>query len=124
MPLAISSKNAMPKLDLPFHAEPSRRDTIRLHSIVKYDPMAPRATTPITVGPHVVARRPLHGSVHTLYMIMDGPTVVRTSISMPNADDCRTAIVKHHRKVAATLVEQTIARAKRKPRAMRQKEVA
>ncbi|NYH13451.1 hypothetical protein [Paraburkholderia bryophila] len=76
------------------------------------------------VGQHVVARRPLHGSVHTLYMIMDGSTVVHTSISTPNADDCHAAITKHTRRVAAALTEKTIAKAKRKPRALRVKEAA
>ncbi|MFM0647257.1 beta-hexosaminidase [Paraburkholderia bryophila] len=102
----------------------SRKDTIGLRSIVKYDPMAPRATTPIMVGQYVVARRPLHGSVHTLYMILDGSAVAHTSISAPNADDCHTAIAKHKRRIAATLTEKTIAKAKRKPRAMRVKEAA
>lgn len=104
--------------------EPTRRDTIGLRTYVKYDPMAPRATTPMMVGQHVVARRPLHGSVHTLYMIMDGSTVVHTSISTPNADDCHTAITKHQRRTAAALADKTIARAKRKPRALRVKEAA
>lgn len=104
--------------------EPTRRDTIGLRTFVKYDPMAPRATTPMMVGQHVVARRPLHGSVHTLYMIMDGSTAVHTSISTPDADDCRTAIAKHQRRTAAALADKTIAKAKRKPHAMRVKEAA
>jgi hypothetical protein len=76
------------------------------------------------VGKYVVARRPLHGSVHTLYMIMDGSTVVSTSISVPNEWDCETAINKHRRKQAANLTDKTIAKAKRNPRALRIKEAA
>ncbi len=112
-----------PKFKAP--QEPTRRDTIGLHTYVKYDPMAPRATTPVMVGKFVVARRPLHGSVHTLYMIMDGSTVVGTSISYPGEGDCASAIQKHQRRAAASLAEKAIAAAKkRKPRAMRVKEVA
>ncbi|MFM0595353.1 beta-hexosaminidase [Paraburkholderia dilworthii] len=95
-----------------------------MRTFVKYDPMAPRATTPMMVGQHVVARRPLHGSVHTLYMIMDGSPVVHTSISTPNADDCQAAITKHQRRTAAMLADKTIAKAKRKPRALRIREAA
>ncbi|MFM0407474.1 beta-hexosaminidase [Paraburkholderia dipogonis] len=103
--------------------EPTRRDTIGLRSTFHYDPMAPRATTPTMVGKHVVARRPLHGSVHTLYMILDGTAVVGTSISVPNEYDCETAINKHRRKQqAASLADKTIAKAKRKTRALRVKE--
>jgi hypothetical protein len=105
--------------------EPIRRDTIGLRSIVHYDPMAPRATTPVMVGKYVVARRPLAGSVHTLYMILDGIEVVGKSISYPDEDDCAAAVKRNRRKQAESLAEQTIARAKkRKPRAMRVKEVA
>ncbi|WGS50832.1 beta-hexosaminidase [Paraburkholderia sp. D15] len=124
IPLAISSKTAMQKLNVAFSTELSRRDTIRLRSIVKYDPRAPRATTPMMVGRYVVARRPLHGSVHTLYMIMDGSTVAHTSISAPSADDCRSAIAKHERRIAAALTEKTTTEAKRKPRAAHVKEAA
>ena len=74
------------------HAEIARRDTISLRTIVKYDPMAPRLTTPILVGKFVVARKPLADSVHTLYMIMDGRDVVRTQISWPSEPDCEGAI--------------------------------
>ena len=69
-----------------------RRDTIGLRTIVKYDPMAARPTTPILVGKYVVARKPIGDSVHTLYMIMDGRDVVRTQISYPSAADCESAI--------------------------------
>ncbi|MFM0315980.1 beta-hexosaminidase [Paraburkholderia nemoris] len=105
--------------------EPTRRDTIGLRSIVHYDPMAPRASTPVIVGKYAVARRPLAGSVHTLYMILDGVQVVGTSISYPSEDDCASAIKRNQRKKAESLAESTIAKAKkRKPRAMRVKEVA
>ncbi|MFM0736791.1 beta-hexosaminidase [Paraburkholderia xenovorans] len=87
--------------------------------------MAPRATTPVMVGKYVVARRPLAGSVHTLYVILDGTDVVGTSISYPNQDDCAAAIGKHRSKTAESLAAKTIAKAKkRKPRAIRVKEVA
>jgi hypothetical protein len=103
--------------------EPTRRDTIGLRSTFHYDPMAPRATTPMMVGKHVVARRPLAGSVHTLYMIMDGNAVVGTSISVPNWGDCESAIAKH-RLSASAITSQTITKAKRKPPTLRVKEVA
>ncbi|CAE6693168.1 beta-hexosaminidase [Paraburkholderia nemoris] len=112
-----------PRLHAP--QEPTRRDTIGLRSIVHYDPMAPRATTPVMVGKYVVARRPLAGSVHTLYMILDGTDVVGTSISHPNEDDCAAALRKHSRKTAESLAAKTIAKAKkRQPRTVRAKEVA
>jgi len=114
----------MQKHRLQVPPEPTRRDTIGLRTYVKYDPMAPRATTPMMVGKHVVARRPLHGSVHTLYMILDGSAVVGTSISVPNEYDCDAAVNKHRRKQAANLADKTIAKAKRKPRALRVKEAA
>jgi hypothetical protein len=105
--------------------EPTCRDTIGLRSIVHYDPMAPRATTPVMVGKYVVARRPLAGSVHTLYMILDGTQVVGTAISYPTEDDCAAAVKRNHRKQAESLAERAIAKAKkRKPRSMRVKEVA
>lgn len=112
-----------PRLNVP--QEPTRRDTIGLRSIVHYDPMAPRASTPVIVGKYVVARRPLAGSVHTLYMILDGSDVVGTSISHPSEDDCASAIKRNQRKKAESLAESAIAKAKkRKPRAIRVKEVA
>jgi hypothetical protein len=105
--------------------EPTRRDTIGLRSIVHYDPMAHRATTPVMVGKYVISRRPLAGSVHTLYMILDGTAVVGTSISYPSEDDCASAIKRNQRRKAESLTENTIAKAKkRKPRAIRVKEVA
>lgn len=110
-----------------FNADPVPRDrgTIGLHTHVTYDPMAPRPTTPMLVGKHVVARRPLHGSIHTLYMILDGSDVVSTSISVPNEHDCETAINRSRRKSAASMTQTLIAKAKkRKPRALRIREVA
>ncbi|MGF7130501.1 hypothetical protein P3T40_001976 [Paraburkholderia sp. EB58] len=87
--------------------------------------MTPRATTPMLVGKHVVARRPLLGSVHTLYMILDGTDVVGTSISVPSEVDCFDAINKSRRKSAASMAQTAIAEAKkRKPRALRVREVA
>jgi hypothetical protein len=114
----------MSKLSLASHNEPVRHETIGLRTIVKYDPMAPRSTTPMALAEYIVARRPLHGSNHTLYMIMDGSTITQASISMPNADDCRTAIAKHQRKIASALTEKTIAKAKRNRRALRVREAA
>jgi hypothetical protein len=117
----------MAKTPSRFNPDPVLRDrgTIGLHTHATYDPMAPRATTPMLVGKHVVARRPLHGSVHTLYMILDGSDVVGTSISVPNESDCETAINKSRRKSAASMAETAIAKAKkRKPRALRIREAA
>ncbi|MFL9899035.1 beta-hexosaminidase [Paraburkholderia fungorum] len=115
----------MPRLKLNAAPEPTRRDTIGLRSTFHYDPMAPRATTPVMVGQFVVARRPLAGSVHTLYMILDGTDVVGTSISYPNEDDCARTVNKHRRKQqASSLADKAIAKAKRKSRALRVKEAA
>ncbi|CAG4906300.1 beta-hexosaminidase [Paraburkholderia saeva] len=101
-----------PKFKAP--PEPTRRDTIGLRSIVTYDPMAPRPTTPIMVGQYVVARRPLHGSVHTLYMILDGTQIVGTSISYPSEADCASAVNKHRRRLAASMAVDTIEKAKKR----------
>lgn len=112
-----------PRLNAP--QEPTRRETIGLRSIIHYDPMAQRATTPVMVGKYVVARRPLAGSVHTLYMILGGTQVVGTAISYPTEDDCASAVKRNRRKQAESLTERAIAKAKkRKPRAMPAKEVA
>lgn len=105
--------------------EPTRRDTIGLRSVVTYDPMAPRPTTPVMVGQYVVARRPLADSVHTLHMILDGAQVVGTSISYPNEGDCAAAVNKHRRRLAASMAGDTIEKAKqRKQHAARLKEAA
>jgi hypothetical protein len=114
----------MQKLKLQVPPQPARRDTISLHTHAKYNPMAPRATTPMLVGKYVVARRPLQGSVHTLYRILDGADVVHTSISVPNEHDCETAINKSRRMQAASLAVKTNAKANRKQRALRIKEAA
>lgn len=82
----------MQRLTSTSNQEIVRRDTIGLRTIVKYDPMAPRPTTPILVGKYVVARKPIADSVYTLYMIMDGRDVVRAQISYPSEADCEGAI--------------------------------
>ena len=110
------------------HQEIVRRDTIGLRTIVKYDPMAPRPTTPILVGKHVVAQKPLPDSVHTLYMIMDGRDVVRTQISYPSEADCEGAVSAAAN--ARTATARKLAKAKKsskkgwQARPMRVKEVA
>lgn len=116
----------MPRPKLIAPPEPTRRDTIGLHTTVKYDPMAPRATTPILVGTYVVMRRPIPDSVHTQYMIMDGNVIVRTSISYPGEHDCKSAVENHRVRAAASMTGNAIAKAKRKPRSfrVRAKEVA
>jgi hypothetical protein len=77
------------------------------------------------VGKYVVARRPLQGSVHTLYMIMDGHDICGTSISHPGEADCASAIERNRMKSAASMTKVAIAAAKkRKPRALRIKEAA
>jgi hypothetical protein len=105
-----------------------RRDTISLRTIVKYDPRAPRPTTPVLVGKYVVGRKPIADSVHTLYMIMDGRDVVRTQISWPSEADCEGAIRATANARAATA--RALAKAKRsskkgwQARPMRVKEAA
>ena len=114
-----------PRKTLPPPAyESTRRETISLRSVVKYDPMAPRPTTPILVGQYVVARRPLQGSVHTLYMILDGAEVVRTSISIPSEGDCADAITAHRRRQAASITDVVIAKAKKRRACAKTKEAA
>lgn len=108
----------------PVVPEANRRDTIGIRSIVKYDPMAPRPTTPIMVGEFVVARRPLHGSVHTLYMIMDGTAIARTAISHPSEGDCRDAINALRRRQAASMTDTFIAKAKKRHARAKTAEVA
>ncbi|QBQ98188.1 beta-hexosaminidase [Paraburkholderia pallida] len=100
------------KLNAPPENQQQRRDTIGLRSVVKYDPMAPRPTTPVMVGQYVVARRPLSDSIYTLYMILDGATIVRTQISYPSEDDCASAVQRHRTAQAASMAEKTIAKAK------------
>lgn len=102
------------KLTLQVEQNVTRRDTIGLRTIVKYDPMAPRPTTPVMVGKHVVARRPLSGSVHTLYLILDGAEVVQTLISYPSEGDCETAVTRHRRKLAAQMADTVIQKAKKR----------
>ena len=69
-----------------------RRDTLSLRTIVRYDPNARRPSTPILVGKYVVGRRPLAGSVHTEYLILDGTEIAGKQISIPSEGDCFTAI--------------------------------
>ncbi|MEX3951998.1 beta-hexosaminidase [Paraburkholderia sp. EG287B] len=94
--------------------ESQRRDTIGLRTIVKYDPMAPRPTTPIVVDQYVVARRPLSDSIYTLYMILDGATIVGTQISYPSEDDCAAAVRRHRQHQAASMTDIAVAKAKTK----------
>ncbi|WP_321891742.1 beta-hexosaminidase [Paraburkholderia tropica] len=95
-------------------SQQSRRDTLGLRSVVFYDPRAPRPTTPVMVGQYVVARRPLLDSIYTLYMILDGKTVVRTQISYPSEEDCASAVVRHRAAQAASMAETTITKAKKR----------
>jgi hypothetical protein len=82
----------MPRINELPHRDVQRTDTLGLCTFVKYDPMAPRAKTPVMVGRYVVHRKPLHGSGHTLYMIMDGADIARTQISYPSEGDCASAL--------------------------------
>lgn len=95
----------------------TRRDTIGLRSIVKYDPMAPRPTTPVMVGKYVVARRPLPDGVYTLYMILDGTDVVQMQISYPSEGDCADAVRRHRQSQAASMAVAVVAKARTKRRA-------
>jgi hypothetical protein len=106
--------------------DPPRRETLGLRTIVRYDPRAPRPTTPVMVGKYVVARRPLPDSVHTLYMVMDGTEVVGTSISYPSEADCATFFAKRSRSRRLAAMAADIIRdiKKRKPKALRVKEAA
>jgi hypothetical protein len=99
----------MPKINELPHRDVHRTDTLTLRTRVKYDPMAPRATTPVMVGAYVVHRKPLLGQLYTLYMIMDGTDVVRTQISYPSEDDCRSALSsrKSAQRRAALVIAKT-----------------
>ncbi|MEX3915996.1 beta-hexosaminidase [Paraburkholderia sp. BR10872] len=115
----------MPRIKPYMQPDPdTRRDTIGLRTIVKYDPMAPRPTTPIMIGDYVVARRPLLDSIYTLYMILDGKTVVSTQISYPSEGDCASAVLAHRRKQAASMAESTVAKAKKRHAKPAREEVA
>ena len=113
----------MPRINQLPHRDVERRDTLLLRSAFHYDPMAPRATTPVLLGTFIVVRRPLLGTIYTEYLIMDGPDILRTLISHPDEQDCATAVSAYRRSIAARIVGDTIKKAK-KPRALRIKEVA
>jgi len=96
------------KLLMPSSAvEPTRRDTIGLRSIVKYDPRAPRPSTPVMVGPYLVGRQPLTNSIYTEYVILDGHEIVRTQISYPSEGDCHSAITRYRMGQTAWAPEAT-----------------
>ncbi|ALP62802.1 hypothetical protein [Paraburkholderia caribensis] len=115
----------MPRPKTPAVDDSARRDTIGLHSFVKYDPMAPRPTTPITVGKYVVARRPLLDSIYTLYMLMDGGDVVASWISHPSEGDCATAMSRRRNAAAAKrAADEVIAKAKKRKARVRRGTVA
>ncbi|MEM5449876.1 beta-hexosaminidase [Paraburkholderia guartelaensis] len=112
------------KLSTAPDTQQSRRDTLGLRSVVFYDPMAPRPTTPVMVGQYVVARRPLLDSIYTLYMILDGKTVLSTQISYPSEGDCASAVLAHRRKQAVSMAESTVAKAKKRHTKLAREEVA
>ncbi|WP_322105873.1 beta-hexosaminidase [Paraburkholderia sp. J41] len=112
------------KLNTAPETQQTRRDTLGLRSVVFYDPTAPRPTTPVMVGKHVVGRRPLLGSIYTLYTIFDGKDIVRTQISVPSEDDCASAIRRHRTSQAASMAESTIAKAKKRSTQPKHAEVA
>lgn len=113
----------MPKPEFTALLQSPRRDTIGLRTLTKYEPMARRHATPVMAGPHVVMRRPVPDSVHTLYMIMDGDVIVGSAISRPDEHDCSCAI-RNHRLRAGSKALSTHAWKQRKPRTLRAKEVA
>lgn len=117
----------MPRInELPYR-EVERGDTLSLHTRVPYDPTAPRPTTPIMVGKHVVARRPVPNTMYTLYMILDGSAVCRSQISYPSVEECDAAVTRHRaaiaREAAGNDVKRVIAKA-RKPTPLRIREHA
>jgi hypothetical protein len=75
-----------------YHSQVPRSDTLGTRTIVRFDPRAPRPTEPLLVGKYIVARKPMPGSVHTLYLIMDGHDVARSLISVPSEQDCADAL--------------------------------
>jgi hypothetical protein len=112
------------KLNTAPENQQQRRDTLGLRSVVFYDPMAARPTTPVMVGQYVVARRPLLDSIYTLYMILDGKVVVSTQISYPSEGDCASALLAYRRKQAASMAETTITKAKKRQAKPTREEVA
>jgi hypothetical protein len=101
----------MPRINERPHREVQRTDTLTLRTRVKYDPMAPRITTPVMVGRYVVHRKPLLGQLYTLYLIMDGADIARTQISYPSEGDCATAL--HASKNAKRIAAVSIGKAKK-----------
>lgn len=115
----------MPRTTFIAPQAPTRRDTIGLRTVFRYDPTTSRPTTPVMVGPYVVMRRPILDSVHIEYTVRDGDVTVWKAISRPDEHDCRTAVEQHRVRVAASMTVSAIAQArKRKPRALRVREVA
>ncbi|KVL84972.1 hypothetical protein [Burkholderia stagnalis] len=118
----------MPRIKALPAVDATRRDTLVLRSIVRYDRNAKRPTTPILIGKYVVARRPLSDSLHTLYMILDGAEIAGTQISIPSEADCATAInrLRDTKRAAGVAASDAIAKAKkpRKPRAFTIREAA
>ncbi|CAN0626448.1 Beta-hexosaminidase [Burkholderia multivorans] len=114
------------------HARPlfdvERRDTLSLRTVVRYDPNAPRPSTPILVGKYVVHRRPLPDSLYTLFMIVDGNEIAGTQISIPSEADCAGAVkrLRDAKKAASAVAAEAIAKAKkpRKARAQQAREAA
>ncbi|MCA8214225.1 beta-hexosaminidase [Burkholderia cepacia] len=93
-----------------------RRDTLSLRTITRYDRNARRPSTPILVGKYIVGRRPLAGSVHTEYLILDGTEIAHIQISIPSEGDCATAIkrLRDAKREAGVEASQVIDKAKKR----------
>ncbi|TKC83856.1 beta-hexosaminidase [Trinickia terrae] len=102
------------------HTEMKHRHTLHLRTIIRYDRDARRPITPVIVGKHTVARRPLANSVHTLYLIFDGAEIAGAQISYPSEADCADAIKRLHnaKNAAEAAATKAIVNAK-KPRQRR-----
>lgn len=57
-------------------------------TVTPYDPRAPRDLSPLKVGKHTVNRRPVPGSPHVLYCLMDGSRVIGKQLTPPSAEEC------------------------------------
>lgn len=105
-----------------------RRDTLSLRTVVRYDPNAPRPSTPILIGKYVAHRRPLADSVHTEYLILDGTEIAGKQISIPDEGNCADAIkrLRDAKRAAGIEASKAIDKAKKpgKARTAATREVA
>ncbi|WP_207003934.1 hypothetical protein [Trinickia mobilis] len=63
-----------------------------------HQPLATRASTPLTLGRHTVQRFHVQGDLYTRYELRYRGVIVLSQISPPSADDCTSAVRAHQRR--------------------------